>query len=617
LQIAFFIFKYLAVDTLILLSFFNVGSLVAPLTKSSVLERYFLRSTLGLGIWGTVIFLLGILHLLYGKLILLIFALSLLFKFKANLEAISKSIKGIPKWTGLDLYLAIFLLVCCSFQFLSSLYPPHSFDDTMYHLASAQLYLKHHALTLLPSVRYPVFNEQVDMLFTAALGALDDIAAQQISFLANLLILIGIYSFLKRQVNARAGIIGCSVWLSSQLAAKLSVISYVDVPLALMCLAATYTAWCLCIKTDRQREFAILCGAFCGFAAGAKYTGIVIAIAICGCILAYGVLKRATNRQFYLDALWVPLLTVLLSAPWFIRNFILTGNPVFPFLPTVFGLGGLWTPQDYALQVHDFALYRYLANTPLNYLRALWDLSSNLSGDFIATYSPLFFTGTLLSFIFALSGNLQVSLLLVPTLCFLIPWFLTSQYPRYAIPVLPIASLYTGMTIELLISRLVKNKVILQGITYGVCFCAVILALMGSIGKGFRTLSYYGAIPVTASERKKFLGHVCPTYTAYDYLNKLPKGNLYSVADEWMNYYYVNGTFMGDWFGRYRISDILSAMNEGKGLYEHLARLDTKYFLISKISKSGKFSIPEDAYFHQHFSKIFEDSACVVYTLVP
>jgi len=502
----------------------------------------------------------------------------------------------------------------------------------MYHLASARLYVKQHALVLLPYVRYPVFNEQMDMLFTAALAACDDIAAQQFPLIANFLILVGIYTFLKERLSARAGIIGCSVWLSSQLATKLSIVAYIDVPLALMCLAATYTALCLCLKEDGQGKwYAKLCGAFCGFAVATKYTGGVFALALLGCIFAYGALKHVRTKEFYAKALWAPLLTILVSAPWFIRNLLLTGNPVFPFLPTVFGLGGLWTLQDYAVQIHDFSLSRTLAFTAPNYLLALWNLSSNPSMDFQVTYAPLFFVGTVLAFAFAISGNVSVAIMLIPTLCFLLAWFLTSQYPRYAIPVLPLAALYTGTTIELIIRVLTSkalndkeqkdeklNKVVSNGINFGVCLCATGFAIVGSIGKSFKTLTYYGEIPSTASERRVFLGHTYPTHSAYDYLNQLPKGNLYELNDEHENYYYVNGTFMGDWLGPGRYADTIPLLQKGKELYEHLTKLDTKYFLVSKMNKSGaQFVLADDDYFHAHFKKIFEDSASVVFVLEP
>ena len=68
----------------------------------------------------------------------------------------------------------------------------------------------------------------------------------------------------------------------------------------------------------------VLTGVFAGAAAGMKYQGVAAALLIaCALVL---VRDRLTVRRFALAAL--PALAVAL--PWYVKNAILTGNPVYP-----------------------------------------------------------------------------------------------------------------------------------------------------------------------------------------------------------------------------------------------------------------------------------------------
>lgn len=63
---------------------------------------------------------------------------------------------------------------------------------------------------------------------------------------------------------------------------------------------------------------------FCCFAALTSYIGLVAF----GLLLLYAVNKRLSAKRFG----WLVALAALLVLPWYMRNFLLLGNPVFPFL---------------------------------------------------------------------------------------------------------------------------------------------------------------------------------------------------------------------------------------------------------------------------------------------
>ena len=76
----------------------------------------------------------------------------------------------------------------------------------------------------------------------------------------------------------------------------------------------------------------VLSGVAAGLAILIKYNGIFILP-----VLAYITYKRFNDKKiFYRNIALIVLLPLLISAPWLIRNWILLGNPIWPFLNFIF-----------------------------------------------------------------------------------------------------------------------------------------------------------------------------------------------------------------------------------------------------------------------------------------
>ena len=103
---------------------------------------------------------------------------------------------------------------------------------------------------------------------------------------------------------------------------------YVDIPFALFTVAAI----ALPLLPDRDDAtnarwtYGALCGLLAGAAASVKYSGIGTGI------VAIGILLFAGSRGGWKSAIGFVLGASVVAAGWYVRNFIATGDPVYPFL---------------------------------------------------------------------------------------------------------------------------------------------------------------------------------------------------------------------------------------------------------------------------------------------
>jgi hypothetical protein len=75
-------------------------------------------------------------------------------------------------------------------------------------------------------------------------------------------------------------------------------------------------------------------------------------------------------------------LTLLPCAYWYIRNYLLTGNPVAPMFPSMFGLAD-WNASDMAVQLTDIRNHRDWPSVvlwPALAMPFMYPLLKNLSG---------------------------------------------------------------------------------------------------------------------------------------------------------------------------------------------------------------------------------------------
>ena len=605
----FFVLSHFSFLGLLALFAYLVGARVTrTVAYDSVSEKFSFCTGLGLGIIASAVFLLGLLHLLFPAVILALVGIAsvLLWSTWKELRRDTERAWRSMSWKRLVLY-GSFLLLGTPVLLLP-LYPPIHWDATAYHLAAAKIYARSHAVVYTPYLRFPVFPQLNEMLFTLALVLYDDLAAHLVQFLMMGVVATTIYAWGRRAFNARVGLWGAALWLSNPLVLWLGASAYIDVSLAMFLTLAVYAFfnW----FQFRSTSWLLVSAAFFGFSAAVKYLAL-FPILIVGLLLVYLSVREHKLRNVI--AFGAILLAV--AGPWYLRTAYYTGNPIWPYWGSRLGYGP-WTAADAANQVAD-QFQRGAGQGPVALLLLPWNLAFHGAENFRAEYlvSPVYLF--LLPFcLLAAIRNSYLRVLLIATGLYTLFWFSTAQQVRYLLQAFPLLSLAGGASLEKYVFRFrwTRSPVVAPALTGVIC---LLLAVPGALraavpgGYGYPLIPEH-LPPVRAKDRSDYIRRFSPTYSTVEFLN-LIKGSdytLYSLGYSNMAYF-ADGHFVGDWFGPARHDDLLKHLSTPERLYQELHKLGANYFLANQTEGFADFSdaVLEPGFLEGHLKLIYARSA--------
>jgi len=580
-------------------------------------EKTVFSTGLGLGFIACVIFALGLLHVLYKAIVISVLSLITILCLLDD-KAVRRDIFDFfgTLWTRKALLIigvlgALFLLP----YFLLPLYPPTAFDATMSHLPSAKAYAQNHGLIFLPFIRFSLFPQINEMLFSLMLILSDDVAAQLVQFLMMGLVALGLYAWGQRLFNSRVGCWAAALWISSPLVLWAGSSAYIDIGLACFIFFGVY-AFSNWMDSD-ETHWLIISAAFLGFAAAAKYSALFF-LALLGLILVFKEIKKRRFRQIALFT----TIAALIAGPWYLRTYYYTGNPVSPFSPHIFG-DGFFSENEVHTIIKDLTPLYGTEKTFKNVLLLPWNLTfKSTLFHAEALITSMYLLALPLVFFFSMVHS-RIRMFLILIVLYVVFWFSSSQDLRYLIPIFPFLSLVVAGSLDMLTE---KTRFLRKPRWKPVLTISVAIAL---IWPGWlyalRTIRTLGTPPANTEQRELFLKNkapdfVAPPYGAIDYLNKLRGSGyaIYALYAENMAYF-VDGTWRGgDWFGLGSYRRILSKLFSSEVLYQELQSLGSDYFLVNKlryrIYQQGS-SIPQDNNFHRYFRLIYAQPGVEVYEL--
>lgn len=384
-----------------LLMFAVAAALGSRLTRridyQSLLERLVFSTGLGLCIISLLTFGLALLGFVYGWLfwtLLVVGALVLWKEFRFLLAALRQAQIPRPESTW-SIFLSLFVFATLSVALLTTLLPPIEWDSWVYHLVGPERYISAHRLTYDFDNYYLFFPSFTEMLFTAGMALKSDVVARLVHFGFLLLTLGAISAFAFRHWRRRSGLLAVALFLSIPTAVLIATWSYVDLALTFYSFAALYALlnWLSQAQSSEAGPrhgrwnllgWLILAGFSAGAALSIKYTGVV-SLLVLGAVLLWNLVRhRLSCRRFLLSGVMVLGVALLVAVPWYAKNAIVAGNPIYPL---VWG-GAEW---------NDIATRWFL--TPgqkmslVELLIVPWSLTvlgTQGSSTFDSTYSPLF-----------------------------------------------------------------------------------------------------------------------------------------------------------------------------------------------------------------------------------
>ena len=516
----------------------GVARLIGLSTPSGLFDQLI---NLGLGV-GLLVYLLLALGLsglftpfsgwilFLALLSILLLALRNWLSTRSNLTALRSVI---PQWfrslTGFERVLALAFAGLAAISVAGGFVPVHSVDALKYHFAAPQWYVNEGAIRFLPFFFFqlPVGGEMLNAWgLLLGIEALAPLLNSGLGLATALVLYAGGRLFAPRPAALAAAVL----YFTLPGAWDYSYASMPDLALFFYLALAVLVFWRW--RAERRPVDLLLAGCFIGLAAAFKIIGLYALFAL-ALLVIWSAWRTRSERRWWTAPLTFGLGAAITGLPWYLRNWIVADNPIWPILYPQLG-GRCWNMAAYESGAENiFSGYSLLGRSALDFLTGWPQLLTGL------TAIPLFHPPGLGPLFLAL---LPVALLvgalrrrygwlIVFALLYYVVWFPFSQYGRFYLPVYVVLYLPVAGAIHYLRSsghpvRLVTTLAVVGWILFSGSWLA------------YRTLTYL-PVMIGWESRSDFLRRATPFYTEIAWMNDNLPQEAVVLSDSPFLYYLV------------------------------------------------------------------------------
>lgn len=357
---------------------------------------------------------------------------------------------------------------------IQALTPPWDYDGLMYHLEGPRRFLKYGSLLLMSEIWQANGPFTIEMLFTIGIALGTDVFSKIVHLIFAILLILSTYAFGERYFGLSVGWISAAILLGIPVLSLWAGFAYVDMAWALYEFLSVYALFIWIDK--KKRSWLVLAGIMLGFALGSKYLALGGAL-----VLGFIVLWRSKGRSWkraLSDVTVFGLAALLVGSPWYLKNWVWFGNPVYPLY-----FGGVEWPAERVEYLMAYLRSFGTGREIWDYLLLPWNLYANYEQftTFLGSIeipSILF----LLALLYPLAKkSLVMNILAIYLLPRFILWSLGSQQIRFLMPLFPILSIVTAWVVVDFLSRLVASRVsgiMKVGILGGLITTTIIYAMI-------------------------------------------------------------------------------------------------------------------------------------------
>jgi hypothetical protein len=224
------------------------------------------------------------------------------------------------------LCLAPFLVL----YFVNALAPESSADGSGYHLGIVARYLRARGFEAITTNMYAALAQGIEALFMPAFAIGRHSAAALVHFCFLIALVLGMLAYARRIGKPWAGAAGAVLVFASPVVGRDATSAYIDAGAAAAAFASFY--WLEIWDSESDARALIPAGLMAGYAYAAKYTAVVI--------LLYGIGFLVMRSKRLAPVLTISGWSLVMIAPWMIRNWIWYHNPIAP-------LGNAFFPNPY------------------------------------------------------------------------------------------------------------------------------------------------------------------------------------------------------------------------------------------------------------------------------
>ena len=340
----------------------------------------------GLALVGTLGTYLAVLHLLRIGFVAFL-AIVILYVSRREVYAMLASLCGnAAGWFAQarqgNLFPLIAVTIGCaalSMGILLCAIPADNVDVWVFHIPLAQSFIAHHGFAVPQLDKLPFYSNQpnfFEILFAAAMLAVPDFIAANV---VNVVILFGfllfLLSFAKRARDLQFLIV-CLIFLYWQNFLLGAAQPMTDMSRSCFSAAAYLFAY---RYAGNFRCFDLVMSALmAGAAVAGKYTELVTPALIAVTLVPLMINKRATWIHMVLAA----LVFFAVAGVWYVKNAILVGNPIYPFVFGHRGLSDQWMTLYMQEMAHPFDVADRAFSTDFRTFRGWRDFASVLYTHF-------------------------------------------------------------------------------------------------------------------------------------------------------------------------------------------------------------------------------------------
>lgn len=482
---------------------------------------------------------------------------------------------GADKWPWIGLLTAVALPLL-----VKPLLPPLNWDELAFHLPYAHFWAEQGSLLVNPWLRFPLMPFNMQLLYSATLVAGNDVLPHLLNALTAALTLALTFAVGRRYMDWKTGVIAVLLLAFSTRPGWST--ADVDFPVMLFWTCA-FVALTLRHESGDVR-FMFLAALFAGLAIGVKYQALLY-------VPVFSILVLRLEQRLPVLAK-TALVFLLVGSFWYVRNFIVSGNPVHPVAGSWFGYW-IWNAED-------------LAN-----------LNEDL--DRVRDWPPVYFICSAGALVFWRgAAKMQQAVMLVAAISTGI-WAVSSAYPRYLMAIYPMLALLSAFLLVSIFRRVSIGKSTgwiwkRMGQRWRTATAAVLVTIL-LLGGVLDASEVFSEVTPDPESRKALIQSKFGGYALLLSLPEVQTGVIYQLGFEG-ELYYLGAEVRGDWFGPGRYQDVMSLSTNAPEMVRHLEKLGAESLLISR-SRKPFSELNWDPAMQQYFELLGQTPDATLYRLRP